>query len=150
MEFLISFNYQIIFQAILATFLGAFIGLEREIKKKGAGLQTYSLVSLGSCLFTIICFELFNNFIGKNGISFDPSRVVQAVAVGIGFLGAGVIFQRPSRIEGLTTAAGLWAVSSIGIAVGAQLYFLAVFSTLLALFILFGFGFLEKKYLKKR
>lgn len=150
MEFLISFNFQIIFQVILATFLGALIGLEREFKKKEAGLQTYSLVSLGSCLFTIICFELFNNFTGKGGINFDPSRVVQAVAVGIGFLGAGVIFQRPSKIEGLTTAAGLWTVSSIGIAVGVRLYLLASFSTLLVISILFGFGFLEKKYFKKR
>lgn len=150
MEIITGFNFQIVFQTILAVVLGAIIGTEREIKKKWAGIQTYSLVSLGSCIFTLISLELFNNSIGINNISFDPSRIVQAVAVGIGFLGAGVIFQRPSRVEGLTTAAGLWTVSAIGIAVGAQFYFLAVFATLLVFSIMFCLGLLEKKYLEKK
>lgn len=147
MEF-IDFNFQIFFQTVLAVVLGAIIGTEREIKKKWAGIQTYSLVSLGSCIFTLISIELFNSSAGVSGVNFDPSRIVQAVAVGIGFLGAGVIFQRTSRVEGLTTAAGLWTVSAVGIAVGAQLYFLAVFATLLVFLILFCLGFLEKKYLE--
>ena len=140
---------EIIIQLILATVLGALIGLEREIKRKEAGLQTYSLVALGTCLFTIISFELFNSFFGKTGISFDPSRIIMAIAVGIGFIGAGVIFRQPSGIVGLTTAAGLWATAAIGIAAGAKLYFLAIFTTFLALLILAGFGLLEEKLLKK-
>ena len=140
---------EIICQLFLATVLGALIGLEREIKRKEAGLQTYSLVALGTCLFTIISFELFNSFFGKTGISFDPSRIIMAIAVGIGFIGAGVIFRQPSGIVGLTTAAGLWATAAIGIAVGAKLYFLAIFTTFLALLILAGFGLLEEKLLKK-
>ena len=140
---------EIIFQLFLATFLGALIGLEREIKRKEAGLQTYSLVALGTCLFTIISFELFNFFLGKSGVTFDPSRIIQAIAIGIGFIGAGVIFRQPSGIIGLTTAAGLWAIAAIGIAIGAKLYFLAIFTTLLALLVLAGFGVLEEKIFKK-
>lgn len=140
---------EIIGQLILATFLGALIGLEREIKRKGAGLQTYSLVALGTCLFTIISFALFSVFLTQIGISFDPSRIIQAVAIGIGFIGAGVIFRQSSGVAGLTTAAGLWTTAAIGIAVGAKLYFLAIFTTFLALLILAGFGLLEEKIFKK-
>ena len=140
---------EIICQLFLATVLGALIGLEREIKRKEAGLQTYSLVALGTCLFTIISFELFNSFFGKTGISFDPSRIIMAIAIGIGFIGAGVIFRQSSGVIGLTTAAGLWATAAIGIAVGVKLYFLAIFTTFLSLFILAGFGLLEEKILKK-
>ena len=140
---------EIICQLILATFLGALIGLEREYKRKEAGLQTYSLVALGTCLFTIISFELFNFFLDRTRISFDPSRIIQAVAIGIGFIGAGVIFRQPAGIIGLTTAAGLWATAAIGIAVGVKLYFLAIFTTFLALLVLAGFGLLEEKFLKK-
>jgi len=141
---------EIIGQLLLATFLGALIGLEREIKRKGAGLQTYSLVALGTCLFTIISFALFSVFLTQIGISFDPSRIIQAIAIGIGFIGAGVIFRQPPGIAGLTTAAGLWTTAAIGIAVGARLYFLAIFTTLLALLVLAGFGLLEEKLFKPR
>ncbi len=140
---------EIISQLLLATFLGALIGLEREYKKKGAGLQTYSLVALGACLFTVISFVLFNSFLAKPGISFDPSRVIQAIAIGIGFIGAGVIFRQSSGIAGLTTAAGLWTTAAIGIAVGTGLYFLAIFTALLALLVLSGFGLLEEKIFKQ-
>lgn len=146
MEILTDSQFQIIIQTILALILGALIGLEREWKRKEAGLQTYSLVSLGACLFTIICFELATISLGENIVQVDLSRVIQAVAIGIGFLGAGVIFQRPSKIEGLTTAAGLWTTAAIGIAVGTQLYFLAIFSTILAIGILFGLGYLERRF----
>ncbi len=135
---------KIISQLLLATFLGALIGLEREYKGKGAGLQTYSLVALGACLLSVISFEL-----AKSEIGFDPSGVIQAVAIGIGFIGAGVIFRQPSGTVGLTTAAGLWATAAIGIAVGTGLYFLAIFTALLALLILSGFGLLEEKIFKK-
>lgn len=143
-------EFQIICQLFLATFLGALIGLEREYKRKQAGLQTYSLVALGSCLFTIISFSLINLFPGESGINLDPLRVIQAIAIGIGFIGAGVIFRQPAGIFGLTTAAGLWLSSAIGIAVGAGLYFLAAFTTLLAILILAGLGLLEEKLFKKR
>ena len=139
---------EIICQLLLASFLGALIGLEREIKRKGAGLQTYSLVSLATCLFAIILFQFLNLSSGKDTI-FNLAGLIQAVAIGLGFIGAGVIFRQPSGIVGLTTAAGLWVVGAIGIATGAKLYFLAIFTTLLALLILSGFGLLEEKFFKK-
>ena len=138
----------IICQLLLATLLGALIGLEREIKKKGAGLQTYSLVSLATCLFAIILFQFLNLFSGKDTI-FNLVGLIQAVAIGLGFIGAGVIFRHPSGIVGLTTAAGLWMAGAIGIATGAKLYFLAIFATLLTLLILAGFGLLEEKLFER-
>lgn len=138
-----------IFQLFLATFLGALVGFEREWKRKRAGLQTYSLVTLGSCLFTLIAFQFLDSFSGRD-INFDPSRVIQAVATGIGFIGAGVIFFREDRIEGLTTAAGLWTVAAIGVAVGANFYFLAILSTFLAILILAGLGLFEEKVISKK
>ena len=139
-----------VYQLILAIILGGLIGLEREYKRKGAGLQTYSLVALGTCLFTVISFELFDFFTVKSGISFDPSRIIQAVAVGIGFIGAGVIFQQASGVVGLTTAAGLWTTAAIGVAVGVKFYALALVATLAAILILTGFGLLEEKMFKEK
>ena len=144
-----SESFQIVIQLFLAVILGSLIGLEREFKRKEAGLQTYSLVVLGACLFTVISFQLFNFFLTETNISFDPSRVIQAIAVGIGFIGAGVIFRQSSGTVGLTTAAGLWTAAAIGIAVGDQFYFLAITGTFLTLFIFSGLGLLEEKMLKK-
>ncbi len=138
------------FQLILAIFLGAFIGLEREIKRKEAGLRTYSLVTLGTCLFTIIAFELFNFYEGKVGIVLDPSRIIQAIATGIGFIGAGVIFRQGEGIIGLTTAAGLWVAAAIGVAIAVKFYSLAIFTAFLTVFVLSIFGLLEEKVLKTK
>ena len=134
---------EVFFQLILAVILGGFIGLEREFKKKGAGIQTYSLVSLGSCLFSLIAFSLANLKI------LDPSPILMAIAVGMGFIGAGAIFKGETQIFGLTTAAGLWTSAAIGLAVGAKFYSLAVFSTVLVLIIFYFLGFVEEKIFKK-
>ena len=140
---------EIFFQLILSVLLGALIGVEREYKKKEAGLRTYSLVSLGTCLFTVMSFDLYKIFSGAPGINFDPSRIIQAVAAGIGFIGAGVIFRQTSGVVGLTTAAGLWVSSAVGVAVGSGFYIMAVAGTVLALFILVFLGWLEEKIFKK-
>ena len=140
---------QIVLQLVVAVILGGVIGLERKYKKREAGLQTYSLVALGACLFTVIACELFYFFMDRSGISFDPSRIIQAVAIGIGFIGAGVIIYRQFHVEGLTTATGLWATAAIGVAVGIRLYFTAIFGTLLIVFILVVFGGIERKFFKK-
>jgi putative Mg2+ transporter-C (MgtC) family protein len=134
---------EMIFQLLLAFALGSFVGLEREYKKKEAGLRTYSLVSLGAALLTLIALDGFETVSGSGG---DPVRVLQAVAIGIGFLGAGLIIHRQSYIEGLTTAAGLWVVAAIGMAVGAGLYFPAVFTALIAIGILSGLRLVEEKF----
>lgn len=140
---------EVIFQLFLATLLGGVVGLEREYKRKEAGLRTYILVSLGSALFTIVAFEVFQNFLGESGAYLDPLRVIQAVAMGVGFIGAGLIIFRERHIEGLTTAAGLWVVAAIGIAVGAKLYFPAIFVTFLVIGILAGLRLLEEKVFEK-
>ena len=139
-------EYQLILQLILATVLGAILGLERELKEKEAGLQTYSLIVLGACLFTVLAFNYFESLSGHAGLDFDPARVIQAIAIGIGFVGGGAIFKGESFIEGLTTAAGLWVAAGIGIAVGTEFYTLALVTTFLTLLVLAGLGKVEKKF----
>ena len=149
MEFLVNPQIRIILQLLLASVLGGIIGLEREYKKKEAGLRTYSLVSLGAALFTIVGLESFFIFSGKNGIGFDPSRVIAAVVMGVGFIGAGLIIYREFRVEGLTTAAGLWVAAAVGVSVGVQLFSTAVFVTFLAVGILAGLRLIEEKLFDK-
>ena len=127
---------RIIIQIILSAFLGLVVGLEREYKKKPAGMRTYALVALGATLFTILSVEGFAEFSG--GELFDPSRVAAQVVVGIGFLGAGLIFVDRGSVQGLTTAAGLWATAAMGMAVGLQFYTVAIVSTVLILLILWA------------
>jgi putative Mg2+ transporter-C (MgtC) family protein len=141
-------DIQSICQLFLSVFLGAIIGTEREFKGKEAGLQTHSLVALGSCFFTMISFKMVEVFSQNSAVTFDPIRVIQAVAIGIGFIGAGVIFRQPSGIVGLTTSAGLWIAAAIGIAVGVKMYYLAIFATFLSLLVLFGFGLLEQRFFR--
>jgi putative Mg2+ transporter-C (MgtC) family protein len=128
------------FRLFLALILGALIGVEREKKRKSAGLQTYSLVALSSSIFSTVAFSLAKiNLV-------DPSLVIMAIGVGMGFIGSGVIFKKEDKLEGLTTAAGLWATAGIGLAVGAGLYNLAIFATILTLFVFIFFGFLEERF----
>lgn len=138
-------NNEVIYRLLLSVVLGSLLGLERKYKERGAGPQTYSLVALGTCLFAIIALEMNKVFPG----SFDVLRIIQAVAIGIGFIGGGIIFQQSSSVTGLTTAAGLWVASAIGIAVGFELYSMAVLATFLSLIVFIGFGFLEVKVFKR-
>ena len=113
-----------VLRLIIALGLGAILGFERERVDKPAGLRTHILVSLGSCLFTILSLTAFPGS--------DPARIASYIVVGIGFIGAGTIIQTRERIIGITTAASLWIVASIGMATGAGLYLLAVTTTALA------------------
>ena len=113
----------------VATALGAAIGLERELDEKSAGLRTHMLVALGSALFTLVSAYGFSEFIGKDHVSFDPSRIAAQIVTGIGFLGAGVIFRSGFNVRGLTTAASLWLVAAIGMASGAGYWQGAVIAT---------------------
>jgi putative Mg2+ transporter-C (MgtC) family protein len=146
---MLSHNLEIVFQLFLAGLLGGLVGIEREHKGKEAGFRTYTLVSLGSALFTIISFESFISVFGGTGIAFDPSRIVGQIVLGIGFLGAGLIVYRQSHIEGLTTAAGLWVVAAIGTAIGLHLYFPAIFVSLFTILILAGLRIVEEKIFGK-
>lgn len=139
-------NYEIFGQLALATLLGALIGVERELARKTAGMRTFALVAMGSALFTIIPQVAFSNFAGT---SFDPSRIASQVVVGIGFIGAGLIVFHQSRVKGLTTAAGLWVSAAIGMAVAYKMYSIAVFATLITIFILVFMWFIEHRVVKK-
>jgi len=126
---------------LVALALGAVVGLERERQERAAGLRTVTMVSLGSCLFTIIGAYGFANT--------DPSRVAAQIVTGIGFLGAGTIFLRKDLVRGLTTAATIWAVAAIGMAAGTARYFEAAFTTLLILAVLMVLKPIEKRFFKR-
>lgn len=142
-----SCDFEIVFQLVLAVFLGGLIGLEREFIRKEAGLRTCSLVCLAATLFTIVGFKTPHIFIGESGVDFDPSRIIGQIVLGVGFLGAGLIVYRQFRVEGLTTAAALWVVAAVGAAIGVKLYVLALLVTFLAVAILAGFRLIEEKFL---
>ncbi len=127
-------EFVLISRLFFAGVLGAVVGLERELRAKEAGLRTHFLVSLGSALFMIISQYGFTASGGIDGIlPGDASRVAAQIVTGIGFIGAGAIMVHKHYVYGLTTAAGLWVVAAIGMAVGGGLYILAVFGTLFAL-----------------
>jgi len=118
-----------VIRLVLATALGGAIGLQRELSGKEAGLRTNMLISLGAATFTILSVLAF-----PGG---DPSRIAAGVVTGIGFIGAGVILHRTGgAVIGLTTAATIWAVAGIGVAVGAGQYIISVAATALVLIIL--------------
>lgn len=124
-------EWEFIFQLLLAVILGIIVGFEREYRQKAAGLRTHAFICLGATLFTIISYEGFRQFIGIT--DFDPARVAAQIITGIGFIGAGVIMHRKGRIEGVTTASGLWMAAAIGITVGCKLYLLALTSAFLVI-----------------
>jgi putative Mg2+ transporter-C (MgtC) family protein len=125
---------------LLATVFGAGIGLERELHGKAAGLRTNILICLGASVFTIISREM------ASGAEDSATRIAAQIVTGVGFLGAGAILQDRAGVHGLTTAATIWLVASIGMACGAHLYLLAFISTLIAVIVLlFGFERLPKR-----
>ncbi|MTJ49644.1 MgtC/SapB family protein [Dolichospermum sp. UHCC 0259] len=131
-----------------ALFIGAIIGLERQLKNKPAGLRTHMLVSLGSAVFTLITIQT-----GGTEFSADSlSRVVQGIAAGVGFLGAGEILRESSQtskspeVHGLTSAAAIWVAAALGIAAGCGLWQLGLMGAILTVIILHIFKRLEKFY----
>jgi putative Mg2+ transporter-C (MgtC) family protein len=119
---------------ILAVFLGAGIGLERELSGKAAGLRTNILICLGASVFTIISREMAT---GDEG---SVTRIAAQIVTGVGFLGAGAIIQDRGGIHGLTTAATIWLVASVGMACGGRFYLLAIVTSLIAIMVLIGLG----------
>jgi putative Mg2+ transporter-C (MgtC) family protein len=123
---------RVLVRLLLAVFLGGLVGLEREKERKRAGIRTHMLVALGAALFTLIAFE-------SKMTTADISRVMQGVAAGIGFLGAGTILKVSDehQVKGLTTAASIWLTAALGMAVGAGLIWPSLITVGLAWFILF-------------
>lgn len=128
---------RVFLQLALAVVLGMILGIEREASGRAAGIRTYALVALGATLFTIVGMSVFETYSGANGLSFDPSRIVHAIAVGVGFIGAGIIIYRDLHLQGVTTAAGVWMAGAIGVALGFELYGTAIAATVFAYFVLF-------------
>jgi putative Mg2+ transporter-C (MgtC) family protein len=133
--------FDLMVRLFVALLLGAIVGLERERQERAAGLRTVTMVSLGSCLFTIVGAFGFDHT--------DPSRVAAQIVTGIGFLGAGTIFLRKDLVRGLTTAATIWATAAIGMAAGTAQYFEAVFTTLLVLAVLMVLKPIERRFFKR-
>ncbi|MGJ3238880.1 MAG: MgtC/SapB family protein [Anaerolineae bacterium] len=132
----LDLQMQIFGQVLLTAFLSAMIGLDRERRDKSAGLRTHMLAGIGACAFAAIGLHAFPD-------NADSSRVAAAVASGIGFLGAGVIFQGKDRVRDLTTAASIWVTASVGVVVGTGAWFLGVAMTVsiwITLAILHRFG----------
>lgn len=119
--------HEILLRLVFATLAGGLIGLEREIVHRPAGIRTHMLVSLGSALFVLLALEAFPN---------DVVKMIAGIATGIGFLGAGTIFKAKNDVHGLTTAASIWAVSAVGLAIGLGYYLMSVISVALILIVL--------------
>jgi putative Mg2+ transporter-C (MgtC) family protein len=127
---------QILLRLVVAAILGALVGLERERLEWAAGMRTHALVSLGSALFMVVSIFGFSDILAEQHVILDPSRVAAQVASGIGFIGAGTIILRREVVKGLTTAASIWAVAAVGLAVGGGMFLAAGAATLLALALL--------------
>jgi putative Mg2+ transporter-C (MgtC) family protein len=128
----------------VAALCGAMIGLERELKKKAAGFRTNILICVGASIYMCAGLLLTN----AGGAPGDPARIAAQVVTGIGFLGAGCIIQAGSRVTGLTTAATIWVVASIGIVAGAGFPLLALLAAWMVLLTLAVLGQFEKRYLE--
>lgn len=121
-----ALNFETLASLLLAVLLGGIVGIERERTHKPAGFRTHMLVSLGSCLFTII----------STSFSTTPAQIAAGIVAGIGFIGAGTIWAEKDKVQGITTAASLWATAAVGITVGVGDYALASVTTLLVFIIL--------------
>lgn len=130
----------------LACLLGGLIGLERELGRHDAGIRTHILVAMGSCVFTLVSWELYQHIRAiEQPATGDPIRIIEAVTAGAGFLAAGIIFQSGSKVHGLTTGAGVWTAAAIGVACGTGAYAIAVITTAISLLVLFGLQLLKVK-----
>lgn len=123
-----------VYRMVLSMLLGSVVGYERKRKGQSAGVRTFSLIAMGATLAMILSIYVPQEYLGlKNG---DPGRIAAQVVTGVGFLGAGAIIQMKGSVRGLTTAAGIWMVATIGMAVGMGMYTLSVISTGLIIFVL--------------
>ena len=132
-----ALRLELLLQVVLATVLGGAIGMERELSGKPAGLRTNILICVGATLFTVLSLKMS----GSRG---DPARVAAQILPGVGFIGAGTILHARGAVTGLTSAATIWVVAAIGMALGAGAYTEAVGTTLLVMLILAGLGYFER------
>lgn len=140
-------DMEMIGRLLLTLLLSGLIGLERQVHRRNAGLRTHILVALGSCLIMLTSMYVFDIY--KESVSLDPARIAAGVITGIGFLGAGTIIRDPEGVRGLTTAASLWVVAGIGLAVGTGFNKIAVIATVLVLIVLHFLRYAENKLFKE-
>jgi len=133
---------QIIMRLVLTVVLSGLIGFERQWHKRTAGLRTHILVALGSCLIMLTSSYVFDIYKGIANV--DPARIAAGVITGIGFLGAGTIIREKEGVKGLTTAASLWVVAGIGLACGCGFKKAAIYTTVLALIVLYFLRYVEE------
>jgi len=133
--------FTLTFKIVLSVILSGAIGIEREFRHKVAGLRTHILVGVGSALIVLTSLHLFDIY--KDVTVIDPTRMITGIVTGIGFLCAGTIMSAGSAVTGLTSAATLWIVSGIGIAVGAGAYVAALIVTLVVFIVLIGVRSIE-------
>lgn len=143
-------NVELVLRLILAAILGSVIGFERERQSWAAGLRTHMLVCVSAALVMIVSQFGFADVLGHPNVALDPSRIAAQVVSGIGFLGAGAILLRGEVIRGLTTAASVWSVAAVGLAVGAGLNTAAIAATIIILAILAGMKPIERRYISVR
>src|SRR5262245_9099327 len=127
---------------LVSTVLGTLVGWERQVGRKPAGLRTHTLVCVGSTLFVLLTVHAARDYGGGGNV--DPTRIIHGVVTGVGFLGAGSIMRQEGFVHGLTTAASVWMVAAIGVAVGCRAYTLAVVGSVLALIVLEGYRWIER------
>lgn len=140
-------EWTIIFRLVLAAVLSGIVGFEREFHGRAAGFRTHILLCVGSTLIMLSSMHIFDVYYGK-GV-FDPARLAAGVVTGVGFLGAGTIMRNRGSVRGLTTAASLWVVTGIGLAVGVGMYPGAIVTTGIAVITLMFFGRLEHVMIRK-
>jgi putative Mg2+ transporter-C (MgtC) family protein len=129
----------------VAFVLSAAIGLERELRRKSAGLRTHTIIGTAAALFLLVSKYGFTDVLAKGAIELDPSRVAAQIVTGIGFVGGGLIFVQGDHVKGLTTAATVWLVTAVGMAAGAGLPWLALAVTLAYFAVALVFPLLERR-----
>jgi len=134
-------DFEMVIRLLLTLVLSGLIGLERQVHRRDAGLRTHILVALGSCLIMLTSLYVFAIY--KDQVTLDPARIAAGVVTGIGFLGAGTIIREPDGVRGLTTAASLWVVAGIGLAVGVGFNKIAIYATVLVLIVLHFLRYVE-------
>lgn len=128
-------EYEILLRFLLASLWGGIVGAEREYRSKSAGFRTMTMISIGACFFTVMSLGIGNPS--------SPDRIASNIVTGIGFLGAGVIFRGDNRVNGITTAATIWAVAAVGMGIGAGYYLPAAFASIFILIILAVLPYVE-------
>ena len=137
-----------VLRLVTAVLLGGLIGFERERQGRAAGLRTHILVCLGSTLIMLTSIHIFDLYHTISEV--DPGRIAAQVVTGVGFLGAGTIMRSRASVKGLTTAASLWVVAGIGLAIGSGMLKAAVTTTILALLVLFMLSKVQKEWITRR